>query len=50
MRVEDIRMHFARKGYKVVTTKNGTYGIIPRSGFSQTFDSLSAAHKHYFGY
>lgn len=50
MTIDRIRKHFERKGYKIVTCKNGRYGITPRSGFGKVFDSLSAAHKYYFNY
>lgn len=50
MKIDRIRAHFAAKGYKVTRCMSGRICVEPKSGFGKVFDSLSAAHRYYFGY
>ena len=44
--------HFERKGYEVAHCMSGKYVVTPNHGrgFGKVFDSLTEAHRYYFGY
>lgn len=50
MTKDRIRKHFENKGYKVYSCFSGVYVIHPPNGFDKVFDTLSEAHRFYFGY
>lgn len=50
MTKDRIRKHFENKGYKVISCFSGVYVIHPPHGFDKVFDTLSEAHRFYFGY